>query len=504
VQATLLAAVGIAFLATAAFAGPGDTSSCEDLALLDLNNTTITSATHVPPAGNLPGYCEVEATVDPQTDVIVRLPDVWLHRYLHLGGGGFDGRFPPDLNGPLAAARQSPLVNGYVVVASNGGHREADYPAASFSADRGLTLGYATAAIYDADVVGKALVEAYYGTPATYRYFAGCSNGGKNASHAAGTFTDDYDGVISGAGVYGHSSDNLGGTDMSGMTAKWAQVAGTTPISAAKGMAVLQAQLAACDARDGLADGIISNPEACRFDPAELRCSGPSDDSCLTDEEIEAIETIRSDLVDASGRVIGAPFGLGDPSAAIFSATVLGGGFLSMSFGTGDPIYDVSLFDLERDFPTVMTVLDKVYAMTASLDGLTRYLQQGKRLMLWQGWEDMVVMPYVSTRIYHALQETAGPHADENVRLYMMPGVGHCLGGAGADTFNLLEAMAEWVENDVAPDDSIVASKIDPDTGATTFTRPLCEYPRVPVYKGPDPDDAGSFVCRHVNYARGR
>jgi feruloyl esterase len=486
-------------LATTASA---DLLECEDLASLEIRNTTITGTTYVPPAGELPGYCEVMATVAPQTDVAVRLPDNWFGRYLHLGGGGFDGEIP-DLNETVPPTGKNPLEDGFIIVASNGGHRAEDYPAASFSADRGLTLGYATGAIYDSDVVGTALVEAYYGEPAQYNYFIGCSNGGKNGTHAAGTFSNFYDGVIAASGAYGHCTDNMNGTSMSELTAKWVQVAETVPISEDKGQAVLNAQLAKCDAMDGLEDGIIGDPDACDFNPAELRCSESNASSCLTDAEIEAINIIRSDLKDANGRVIGAPYALADPSLVRGFAAILGGGFLSMSFGTGEPISDTSTFDLEQDFSTVKTVLDDIYSMTASLSRMSDYLRNNGKLFLWHGWEDMVVMPYVSTRAYHALKKNAGLKGRRNVRLYMLPGVGHCRGGAGADTVDLLGAMTLWVEAGIPPNYRLIASKISPD-GVTEFTRPLCEYPEIPVYRRGDPDAADSFRCRFRKFGRGR
>ena len=486
-------------LATAA---PAGVVECEDLASLEILNTTITRTAYVPPAGELPGYCEVMATVMPQTDVAVRLPDNWLGRYLHLGGGGFDGQIP-NLNETAPRTGKNPLEDGFTVVASNGGHRADALPAASFSADRGLTLGYATGAIYDSDVVGTALVKAYYGEPAQYNYFIGCSNGGKNASHAAGTFSHFYDGVIAAAGVYGHCMDNMGGTSMSEMTAKWVQVAETVPISVDKGQAVLDAQLEKCDARDGIEDGIIADPDTCDFNPAELLCSGPNTDSCLTEAEIDAINIMRSDLKDANNRVIGAPFALGDPSQARGTAAILGGGFLSMSFGTGEPLSDTSTFDLEQDFPTVKTVLDDIYSMNASLFRMSDYLRNDGKLILWHGWDDMVVMPYVSPRTYHALRESAGPKGRRNVRLYMLPGVSHCLGGVGADTADLLGAITLWVEAGIPPDNGLIASKIAPG-GVTEFTRPLCEYPEIPIYWGGDPDDANSFRCKLRNLGRGR
>ena len=258
---------------------------------------------------------------------------------------------------------------------------------------------------------------------------------------------------------------------------------------------IFSALLAKCDALDGLEDDIIADPERCKFDPAELRCTGSSTDSCLTDEEIEAINIMRSDLKDASGQVIGAPFAVGDFSQARLYATLLGGGFLSMTFGTGEPYSDTSTFELERDFPTVKAVLDGVYSMDASLSRMSDYLRKGGKLILWHGWEDMVVMPYVSPRTYQALQESSGPKRSRNVRLYMLPGVGHCMGGTGADTVDLLGAMTLWVEKKTPPDNRLIASKIALD-GTTLLTRPLCEYPEIPVYKRGDPNDASSFKCQ--------
>jgi feruloyl esterase len=482
-----VAALVSGLFALSVSATPG---SCTNLATLQVPNATITSAVYVPAANGLPGYCDVKATVAPQTDVEVRLPDVWNNRYLHFGGGGFDGAIP-NLNSPVMSSG-NPLSQGFAVAGSNGGHRSASFPGASFSTDKTLTLDYASGALQETDLVGKAAVKAYYGQPAKFRYFAGCSNGGKNASVAMAVLGDDYDGVVAGDGVYGHSNENTGGSDMSGMTAAWARAQQQVPLSAAKGALVYHAEVAACDAMDGIADGIISNPEACHFNPAILRCSGSSSDSCLTDAEIQTVKTIRSNLKDATGRVIGAPYGLGDPSQAAPSTRALSSGFLSMAFRTAT--YDPTTFDVDRDFTTVMQVLDGVYGMSGSLEGIVHYLSQGKKLIVYHGWDDMLVQPYVSTRLHAALNERAGKHAS-NARLYMFPGMGHCAGGVGASTADLISGIVNWVERGVAPDDSLVASKLD-SAHNVLLTRPLCEYPKTPVYVRGNPNDAQSFSCK--------
>jgi len=429
----------------------------------------------------------IACAVKPETDIRVRLPDAWSQRYLHFGGGGFDGSIP-NLNSPVMNVGRNPIAYGYAVAGSNGGHRSADYPGASFAPDRALTLSYATAAIYDTDVVARAAIQTYYGNPAKYRYFAGCSNGGKNASVAAAVFIDDYDGIVGGDGVWGHSDDNMGGSEMSGMTAKWAvnvQATRAVPISSAKGAAVRAAQFAACDANDGLADGILSNPEACHFDPQVMLCPGASNNSCLTQAEIDTVKLLRSDLKDASGRVIGAQ--------ANASTTALSGGFVGMAFGVAN--YDLNTFDVNRDFPTLKTALDNIYSMSGELPGLTDYLHKGKKLIIYHGWDDMLVQPYVSTRTYAALQQSAGADAS-NARLYMFPGMGHCAGGVGPDQADLISAITAWVESGTAPG-TLVSAKLS--GVASPYKRPLCPYPQVPMYTGGPNTLFTSFTCRNVS-----
>ena len=341
------AVAGLALATQWAHAGPGDVASCTALKNLALNNTVVNTAVYVAPSTGVPGYCEVNATVGPQTDITVRMPDLWYQRYLQLGGGGFDGNIP-NLAAPPMNFNKNPVANGYAVAASNGGHRASAYPGASFAVDRGLSLSYASGKIQDTDSVARAAIVAYYGKPAKYRYFAGCSNGGKNASVAAAVFGDDYDGIVSGDGVYGHNDEDVGGSDMSGMTAKWAasaQATNAVPITAAKGAAVYQAQLAACDGADGVVDGIVSNPEACHFSLLSMACSGNGNASCLTGAEIQTIASLRSDLTDASGRVIGAKWGLGDPSQANASSVGLGSGFLPWRSGQ-PPTTSISSFSI--------------------------------------------------------------------------------------------------------------------------------------------------------------
>lgn len=486
---SMAVALAAGFVAANSSAGPGDLASCTNLASLQIPNTTITLATFVAPTATLPGYCRVLATVTPQTDVEVRLPDNYANRYLHFGGGGFDGRIP-NLDSPNMSGGVNPLTLGMVAVGSNGGHRSST---GNFFTDQALVLNYASQALQEADLVGHAAVQTYYGQPAQHRYFDGCSNGGKNASVIMASLGDDYDGVVSGDGVYGHSQENTGGSDMSGLTASWAVIQQLPRVSAANGALVYSAQLAACDAADGLVDGIIANPQGCRFDPAVLACSGNSTTGCLSPTDIQSINAMRSDLLDTNGRVIGPPYGLANPSTVPGSTTGLASGFLAMAYR--QTMFDPLTFTVAKNWTTTMQVLDGIYGMSGSIEGISHYLNQGKKLIVYHGWDDPLVQPYVSVRLFNSLQETAGAAA-ANARVYMIPAMQHCGGGQGATNINFLGGIINWVEGGVAPNDSLVAQ-------GSTFTRPVCAYPKYYKYTGGNPNNASSFTCTYPDGAAG-
>jgi len=462
-------------------------------------------------AGSTPAYCNVLATVAPETDIQVQLPANWKNRYLHLGGGGFDGRIPTTAP---ASYNVNLLAEGYAIGASNGGHRAAQFPGASFAGNQQLVLGYAYTAIGDTDTVARALIQAYYGKAARYRYFDGCSNGGKNASLAASKFRNDYDGVIGGDGVWGHADEHVGGGDMAGLTAVWARVVNVTntvnmTTFPAKLTALYNAEVAKCDALDGLADGIISNPHACHFDPAALACpAGQNTTSCLTPAEVTAVKTLQSDLI-LNNQVIGAPYGLGNLVAGLSAVAgggqSLGQGFLALAFN--NPSYSISSFNLQMDFPIISYQFGKVDDMTGPLHGVAKFVREGGKLIMWTGGEDALVPAADQVRFVARLLGEVDDRAGDNVRLYSLPGVNHCGGGSGADTIDLVTPISTWVENGVPPRD-LIASKLSP-TGTVAFTRPLCPFPEWAKYTGGNGSVASSFKCvkpddddhQHVGWA---
>lgn len=488
-----------------AFAAPG-AAACIALETVSIPNTVITKAEYVTAASG--HYCEIEATVAPQHDVRIRLPDAWQGRYVQWGGGGFDGNITPlDMPGRQMTVGRVPTAEGFAVAASNGGHRSSDYPLATFAADRTLTLSYSVAKIYDTDLVARTLLKEYYGQPAHYNYFVGCSNGGKNASVAASNYMDHYDGIVGQAGVYGHADDDVGGADMPGLTAKWVRTMQVGALPLAKGDALYAKSVAVCDARDGLKDGIIGSPEACPFREIaqSMRCTGASTGTCLTDAELQQIDQHASDL-KIDGKVIGPRWSRAGNFAHFESVLPLSSGFLSMAYRQSQPV-DPLTFDIESQFLQLKTVLDDVYSMSGDLGGIVKYLAKDKKLILWHGWEDTVVPPYGSVHFYEALRKAAVRGSARNVKLYMAPGVGHCGDGPGANVSALLYVIAKWVEENAepgSPANPIVAwhRPTNNNTGpqgieSAVFTRPLCEYPSFPFYSGRgDPNSASSFHCR--------
>jgi hypothetical protein len=460
---------------------------CVALLELALPDTVITSAVEVAAQGSVPAYCRVLATVNPETDIEVRLPDQWRRRLLHLGGSGFDGVIP-NLNQNAVHLQQ-----GYAVAASNGGHRDPTGGPTRFLNNPTLIEDYAHAAIGKTVQFAKAVMRVYYSRPEKFSYFTGCSNGGRGALNAAAKYGDQYDGVIAGA-----PSRNV-----TGLISSWVRASLLPMPSAAKLASLYRAQLASCDGADGLMDGIISNPAVCNFDPSTLTCPpGVDDGSCLNNVELQSVMTIRKDLALANGRVLYPRYGIGNPATGFGVFMPLGppGSPTLASFGGahlqfivyGNPAYDPATYDVNADVKGVRTVLEGDYDFSADTRALAAYLKGGGKVIVWHGAEDTALSHHDTVRSYDAMIDAAG-RGSENARLYTPPGVLHCGGGPGADRFDMIAALTDWVERRRAPR-TIVASKTD-STGAIRFTRPLCEYPRYPRYVGGNPNEASSFEC---------
>ena len=479
-------------------------ASCESLSALKLPDTTITMAQPVaagafsPPAGGgggqayktLPAFCRVAATIRPTSDsditVEVWLPATgWNGKYQAVGNGGWAGSIT---YGAMARA----LRDGYATSSTDTGHTGGN---ASFALGHPEKLvDYAYRAVHEMTVKSKAIANAFYGTNANRSYFNGCSTGGRQALTAAQRFPNDFDGIVAGA-----AANPKSGLDAWRIWMTQAMLKDKASfIPEEKHRVVHQAVLDACDKLDGVEDGLIENPTRCRFDPAVLACRGADGPNCLTAAQVETAKVVMSPVKNRqTGEEIFPGFA---PGTELGWSRMLSGPdpyanaieqFKYIVYK--DPKWDWRTFNLERD----VAAAEKAGQGTlAAVDpNLTAFAQRGGKLIMYHGWSDNSIAPHASVNFYtRALAATQSPAKTSTwLRLYMVPGMGHCSGGEGPDTFDMVSALDAWVEKGTLPQ-SIEASKIT--AGKVTRTRPLCPYPQVARYKGTGSiDEAANFVC---------
>lgn len=444
--------------------------ACSSLASKTFFNVQVTAAVAVAASGAIPAYCKVSGTENgTQHDIEIRLPDAWQGRYVEVGGGGFDGSIPPVGTTNVA------LSSGAVQAANNGGHRD---PSGAIFLNNPLVVErYAHTAILTATRFGKAVTSAYYGQVPKFSYYEGCSNGGRGALNAADKYGDEYDGVIAGAPT----------RNLTGQIEQWTRASALILPSAAQLAAINVAAVAKCDALDGAKDGIVSNWQACNFDPTvDVPVSVG-----LTGGEAAAVKSLMTDLTLSSGKTIYSGFGIGSMKQFGPAYASLGVGHMR-NIVLNDATWSAATFDVNSYYPTIFNVVEGKYGFSASAAGLSQFLNAGKKILVWQGSEDGLLSHMDTIRTWQEVTAAAGTAAN-NSKVYIASGVNHCQGGSGADTFDMLTPMMNWVEKGTAPSD-ITASKVS--AGVTQFTRPMCEYPKFPKYNGSgNVNDAANFTC---------
>jgi feruloyl esterase len=483
------AILAVVMFASSAFAqeAPVPAAACEQLAAtLKLPNTTVTAAAARPAEAGLPAHCRVALTIKPTTQSDIK-SEVWLPlsgwngKFLAVGNGAWGGSIQ-------YAALADSLKRGYAAASTDTGHTGADASFAMASTEKLIDFGYR--AVHETAVQGKATVKALYGAAPRFSYFNGCSGGGRQAFMAAQRYPADFDAIVAGAPGYNR-------TDAAFQTIQMIQATHKTPASfipANKYPAIRQAALNACDANDGLKDGLIGDPTACRFDPAVLACTGADSPTCLTQPQIEAARMIYSPVRDASGREIST--GL-EPGSEMHWGSVSGDtphgmyNDLLRFVVFKDPQWDYRTLDVSKHLDMARKADDGILAATST--DLTPFVTRGGKLLIYHGWEDQNIPPRSSVNYYTQLVSTMGPQVESAVKLYMVPGMGHCGGGSGPNQFDMLAALEEWREHGRAPG-AILASRVE--DGRVTRTRPLCPYPQRATYDGTGSiDQAGNFAC---------
>ncbi|HEX6999517.1 MAG TPA: tannase/feruloyl esterase family alpha/beta hydrolase [Gammaproteobacteria bacterium] len=479
---------------------------CEALLAVDAVFTSadlvrLTSATVVNEAGMRP-YCRVEGYIAPQIHFAVQLPtEGWNQRYLQNGCGGYCGRVasPDEVD---AAAGCVPVADGaFVRAATDGGHT-APFDDGMWAVDNPqaqVDLGYRAA--HELAVAAKRIIAAFYGQGPRYSYFTGCSDGGREGLMEAQRYPEDFDGIIAGAPANVWSALN-------GIFQPWVIGANKDPdggyvITPEKVPALHRAAIAACDALDGLEDGLIGDPRVCDFDPAVIACPAGTDrPDCLTPAQVQAARRIYAPPTDPKGRALypgSMPAGAEGRWAGGITAPpgqrAIAEGYASYRrYLHRDVALDSDMRKWRMDAAELAELQAGLGAIYDSTDpDLAEFRAHGGKLVLWHGWADEAIPPHGTIAYWDAVGRAAGGAAerDEFVRLYMIPGLYHCSGG-DFDRFDFLTPLMNWVERGVSPNE--VVAWTERRDGAVTRSRPLYPYPTVARYDGSgDVDDAANF-----------
>jgi len=517
---------------------------------LPTRGAVIKSAAKIPAntSAALPVYCKLLGSitaVDPAAPAIefeLDLPAEWNGKLLMMGGGGFNGRIPnPAANVPAGPYdRPVPLARGYAVVGSDSGHQVAATPQSPLKPGMDATFAMNDEALrnYTGDALKKThdvalyLIAMRYGVKGVDKaYFAGGSTGGREALEVAQRWPQDWDGVIAWYPTWNHVSLVL----QVGRVAQALAAPGAW-LNEKKRRALFDAALGVCDELDGVADGIVSNIAACnaRFDPATaklngapLRCAGGAElgDTCLSDAQLHALRVIDSPIefrpALASGEthypgfnLYGSDLGMTHPSPLQPIVTTLAFGVVSperLPEPGRSPAANVfwdqwGRFVFARNASLDVNTLDPVTrgGLRARIDQLSRdldvnatdysaFANKGGKVLMAHGMADVLVSTRSTEEYYARIQATMGERkAREFLRFYEVPGYGHALSTVFNASWDSLTALENWVEKGVAPGPQNVLDSI----GVPGRSRPLCEYPRWPKYRGTgDVNSAASFEC---------
>lgn len=482
-------------------------ASCEGLTSLSQPNTTITSAQTVaageftPPDPNgsqaaaaspyskLPEFCRVAATLRPSSDSDIKI-EVWLPV------SGWNGKLQSVGNGGWAGFISYPalargVADGYAAASTDTGHTGNTGKFALGHPEKMIDFGYRSE--HEMTVAAKAIIATYYGDGPRLSYWNGCSTGGRQALTEAQRYPSDYNAIVAGA----PANNRMHIYAWSMWIAQAVHQGESSYIPPAKYAMIHKAVVEACDALDGLKDGLIGDPRRCRFDPKVLACKGVDGPSCLTSQQVEVARKIYSAAKNPrTGQEIypglepGSELGWAihaSPEPLSYATD----GFKYVVFK--NPDWDFRTLNLDSD----VALADKVdNGITSAMDpNLKEFFQQGGKLLMYHGWSDPQVSPLNTINYYTSVLKTTGAtETDHSIRLFMLPGMGHCGGGEGPNTFDAMGALAQWFEKGQAPN-QIVASHSS--NGVVDRTRPVCAYPQVAAYVGSGSiDEAANFICK--------
>ncbi|MEY2953673.1 MAG: hypothetical protein RLZZ401_1760 [Pseudomonadota bacterium] len=559
-RAPFFLAVGVAAVLVALPTAIAQPLGCSELAApavakaLPVDKLAITAATAVAAGPTLPAHCRVDGEINRRTGLDgqpyairfrLRMPlaGQWNQRFFMGGGGGTNGTLVDPVD---------QLALGYATIGTDSGHdnqinnRAEAGGVASFGADPQARRDFASNAYDQVTVAGKALVQAYYGQPAQRAYFMGCSEGGREAMLMSQRFPQHYDGLVAGDPVLHLPLGPMAGIRTTQLFAGLAQRQGARhadgepalgqTLSDPDLLLVRQAVLQACDALDGLVDGVVDNLPACTTAAVtprlrQLQCSGDKSASCLGADQIDTLLTAYAGVANARGQRLypdwpwdggiggfdgkaynqawrawwlGSHAGTSNNAIKLRYSTPLAVAY------TTPPVLPISVSDSLRysmayDFDTEPAKLHTTSGLftesaatlyfTDRTDLRAFQSRQGK-LILYHGASDSAVSMHDTQQWYQAMQQRMGPGTPDFARLFLVPGMAHCRGGPATDSFDMLAPLVKWVEQGIAPSQVIAQASNPAYFNVPSRTRPLCPYPQQARYKGQgDINDATSFQC---------
>lgn len=517
-------------LATSTAPASAANPSCTvaSIAALRVPRMTVTAATPVPASGADPEYCDVRGIVDTggnSAGFRFQLPVHWNRKLLFYGVGGTGGSvLSPSAN---AVDRASALAKGYATAVTDTGHQNPSNADASFAlsgpgvANTAALTDYYHRAAHEVTVALKTLLPAFYdGVSIERSYFDGCSNGGRMALEAAKRYPADYDGIIAGAPALSQRYNLLMLKGARSALAAGARIP-------AELLPVIDAAVYdKCDGADGVRDHLIQDPARCSFDPHTLVCPGGNAARCLTEAQAEGLANYLRPLTNQEGHVVAPAYSVtdlaGEPSN--YTGYALGAGAPVDPSGSRpwaaeppargwalgdmtlknivyrDPNFDSRLFPMTADGRIDDAALARFDAATAGGNvepaDLSAFIARNGKLILYHGFADHGLSPFMSIRFYEQLAEQNAWHYEalqKQVRLFMVPGMFHCGNGPGPNTFDTLTALEGWVEQSVAPD-TLLATHTT--AGVVDRTMPLCKFPEMASYRGSgDMNDAANWSC---------
>ncbi len=474
--------------------------ACETLKTLSLPNVTITAAQFVPantpqaPTGRggqgaaLPAYCRVAATLTPTADSHIEMElwmpaENWNGKFLATGNGAWAGNIQTN-------SIADGLRRGYATASHDTGHKGGSASFAVGHPEKLMDFGYRS--MHEMAVQSKSIIQAYYNRGPQLSYYQGCSTGGRQGMMEAQRYPADFDAIIAGAPVYNVVHLNISQVSLQvGMLKEPARI-----VPPAKVSLFANAVVAACDESDGIKDNIINNPRMCKFDPSVLLCKEGDGADCLTRAQVDNAKTIYSPVTTSNGETVypgrspGFESGWRIPTPGQNLNPLFGD--MPRYIGHQDANWDQMSFNLDTD---LALALKNAGFIEANDPDLSKFKARGGKLLFYHGWADPGPAPENTIDYVEAVQKKLGGKQDDWMRLFLMPGMGHCSGGVGPDQADFLGALEQWRETGKAPD-QIVATRRAGRGGQSAMARPLCPFPEVAKYNNSgSTDDAKNFTC---------